>query len=275
MFTATATADFLIQKNSDLYDETSGRVWQLAVYDGLHGGWEFINLGGKRILTHIAQRAGLAPGSAVLEFCCGQAATCRYLAENYGCYVTGIEINPHQVEKARTHLLNASRAIAGRVEIVTGNILDWHSSRSYDAVVSLDSFMLIPNLSRAVSAAYESLRPGGVLTVVTINSGPFIDDKFRQFAWEMDGMISLYSPEDYIDLFSDAGFDEIEVEDFTDLAVENSVKINSALEDHQHEIVREEGIAAYRGWLEVGLVYLSAFRERKLTYQLIIGRRPF
>src|SRR5437667_4079033 len=143
MFSASATSDLIRQKNNELYDETSGRVWQLAVYDGLHDGWEFINLGGKQILRSMAARADLGPAKRVLELCCGQAATCRYLADTYGCEVTGVEMNPRQVEKARAHLSSAAPHVANRVEIVLDNVVDWRPRQLYDAVISIDSFVLI------------------------------------------------------------------------------------------------------------------------------------
>jgi cyclopropane fatty-acyl-phospholipid synthase-like methyltransferase len=275
MLSAQGISEEIARKNSELYDETSGPLWHLAVYEPVHDGWEFINLGGKPMLDAIARRAKLKPGQAVLEMCSGQGATCRFLAERYGCEVTGVEMNPRQVERARMRLSEVSSAIAGRVRIVEGNVLDWRSPQPFDAVVSIDSTMLIEDLPRVIDNAYQSLRPGGSLSVATIVAGSQIDKEFRRFAWEADGMISLFTTEEYRGMFRAAEFTQIESEDFTHLAVESSLKIAEALEECEDRIVRAEGEEVYRGWVEVGQIYLNAFREGKLGYQLIAGRCLF
>jgi sarcosine/dimethylglycine N-methyltransferase len=261
------------RKNSELYDETSGPVWQRAVYEPVHDGWEFINLGGQRLLDTIAQCINLGTGHEVLEMCSGLGATCRYLAERYGCKVTGIEMNPRQVEGARARLSEVAPHVAQRICIIENNVLDWRASRRYDAVISLDSLMLIANLPRVIENSYHSLRPGGLLQVATIVAESSLDDDLRKFAWEMDGMISLSTVEEYQEILQAAGFVEIEFRDFTHLAIESSLKIAAALERNKDEIVRAQGETVYQGWFDVGSVYLSAFREGKLGYQLIAGRR--
>lgn len=263
----------IARKNRELYDETSGPVWQLAVYGPVHDGWEFINLGGRVILDELGNRAGLGPGDAVVELCSGQGATCRYLAERFGCDVTGVEMNPRQVERARRRLAEGPAGAAARVRFVEADVLGWREPGAFDAAVSLDSMMLIGDVPRALANARASLRPGGRLMVVTIAAGPRLDEGLRRLAWETDGMVSLLAAEDYAGLFREAGFERVETVDFTPLAVESSLKMAEALEGRRDELVRAEGEEGYRGWRELGQVYLDAFRERKLTYQLIAGRR--
>jgi sarcosine/dimethylglycine N-methyltransferase len=263
----------IARKNRELYDETSGPVWQLAVYEPVHGGWEFINLGGRAILDELAGRAGLGPGDSVVELCSGQGATCRYLAGRYGCDVTGVEMNPRQVERARRRLGEEAPGVAARVRFVESDVLAWRPERAFDAALSIDSMMLIGDVPGALANAHAALRPGGRLLVVTIAAGPRVDEELRRLAWETDGMISLLAAEEHARMMREAGFEGVETEDFTPLAVESSQKMAAALEGRRDELVRAEGEEGYRGWRELGLVYLDAFRDRKLTYQLVGGRR--
>ena len=50
--------------------------------------------------------------------------------------------------------------------------------------------------------------------------------------------------------------------------------IRHALEENRDEISGSQGEEVYKGWVDVGQIYLSAFREGKLGYQLFTARRP-
>ncbi|HEX8185684.1 MAG TPA: methyltransferase domain-containing protein [Blastocatellia bacterium] len=263
----------IARKNREIYDETSDPVWRLAVYQPLHGGWEFINLGGQWLLDTFAAQAMLGPDKSILELCSGQGATCRYLAERFECRVTGVEMNPRQVEQARARLKEVSPQVARRVELVEANILCWNPERVYDAVYTIDSLMLVDDIQGALSKAYASLRPGALLMIAVILAGPHIDERMRRFAWEVDGMISLLAPSNYRHLLSSAGFREIDCRDITARAIDSSELIASALDQNRGAIVDLQGEEVYRGWLDVGEVYLAGFRSGKLSYYLITARR--
>jgi len=273
MFHPRSSPSEIARKNAELYDETSDAIWRLAVYEAVHEGWEFINLGGRQILDAFAQRAGLGRGKKVLELCSGQGAACQYLAERYACEVTGVEMNSRQVERARARLAQVEHDVAERIRFIEANVLHWRPSLHYDALLSLDSLMLIDQLSALLDKAYASLKPGRPLMVAVIVAGPYLDDELRRFAWELDGMISLPTLEEYAEMLKTAGFIRIDSEDLTQLALDSSVKIATALERNQEEIVRTQGKEAYWSWIGAGKIYVGGFREKKLTYQLISARR--
>lgn len=273
MFQATASAAEIAAKNSELYDETTGPIWELAVYGPLHDGWEFINLGGHRLLDLLVERSGLGPGAAVAELCCGQGATCRLLAERQGWRVTGVEMNPRQVERAREGLAGLDPEVAARIEIVEADALAWQPADPFAAVFSLDSLMLIPDPEAFLVAARRALAPEGFLLASTLAAGPEIDDRLRRFVWEVDGMITVRSPDELRELARSTGFPDAAVDDLTPLAVEASERILEGLEGAREEIVRREGEDGYRGWYEGGEVYLDAFRDGRLAYALLTGRR--
>jgi cyclopropane fatty-acyl-phospholipid synthase-like methyltransferase len=262
-----------VRKNRELYDQTSGLVWRLAVYDAFHGGWEFINLGGRALLDTLARRARLGPGKEVLELCSGQGATCRYLAQHYGCGVTGVEMNPQQVRRARESLAAAPPHVARLVRLVEDDVLCWHPQRRYDAVYLIDSLMLIEALPALLGKVHATLRPRGLLMVSVIVAGPVPDEGLCRYAWEMDGMIGLRTPREYADRLEAAGFTAITCDDVTALAVESSATMATALDRHREEIEGAQGADMYRAWKEAGEIYLAAFRQGKLGYLLATARR--
>ena len=53
-----------------------------------------------QLIEHLAQLAGVKPGSEILDIGCGLGASTLYLAKNYKAAVTGITISEVQVEMA-------------------------------------------------------------------------------------------------------------------------------------------------------------------------------
>ncbi len=259
----------ILRKNREIYSETSSAVWFLAIYGPVHAGWEFINLGGSEALDRVAVHAGLSAGDSALELCSGRGATCRYIAEKYGCRVTGIEMNPGQVAAARRQISQTPGA--HRVEIVEADVLRYRAERAYDLVYSIDSAMLIADIPQLLRVAREALRPGGRLEIVTIGAGPAMDEPARNFAWDVDGMISLLTPAEWESRLEEGGFAGASVDDLSRIASDRSLKIDAALESNREAIVATEGEAGYAGWMNVGRAYLSAFLNKRLTYLHISG----
>jgi cyclopropane fatty-acyl-phospholipid synthase-like methyltransferase len=258
-------------KNREIYDDTSSPVWQLAIYRTVHHNWEFINLGGAAILDRISALTQLDRNMAVAEFCAGQGAVCRYLAEHYGCGITGVEWNPNQVSVARRLNAKLNRECAAKVEIVESNCQSWRPIEPVDLVISVDSMMLMPDLPAVLENAAACLKPGGQLAIATLGAGERITEETRRIAWEIDGMASLYHCREYAELLDGAGFNQMIVTDITDIAINTSEQIARALLEHEHEIKQQEGKEVFQGWLDVGRWYLAAFTSRSLSYLLVTG----
>lgn len=268
-----ASAVELAARNRELYDNAGDPVWHLAVYGPVHEGWQFINLGGRRLLDLIAERAGLARGVNAVDLCSGLADPCLYLAQHYGCSVAGVELNPQQVARARLRRAQAPKEAATRVRLIAGDVLRWRPRRLYDVALSIDSLMLIGDVPRFLRQACRCLRPGGSLLVATVVAGPAVTDTVRRFAWEVDGMINLPSPGEYAPLVAAAGFESYSAEDLTPLACAGAEKMDAALACQRDQVIELQGEETFRGWQQVGEFYLRAFRSGQLAYLLFQARR--
>ncbi|MEM7050100.1 MAG: class I SAM-dependent methyltransferase [Acidobacteriota bacterium] len=266
-FRASPSPQEVAQRNRELYDGAADPVWQLAVYGPVHGGWEFTNMGGRRVLDAIGRAGALAPDDRVLELCSGLGDTCRYLATHYPCQVTGVEMNPQQVAKAEAHRQRLDPQLAGRLSFVEADITVWSPEKTFDLVYALDSLILVDDLGAVLAGARRLLTTGRSFVLVEILAGPRVTDELREKIWREDAMINLLTPAEYDDALRLAGFRQVARRDRTDLAVTCWQTIAEALAEHAEEIVSQQGEGALQGWTETARFYSRAFADGSLIYQ--------
>ena len=218
--TEEARHEEIRRKNRELYDEADDPVWRLTVYGPVHGGRAFSNMGGSRLLDLVAAAANLGPGRSALELCSGLGDTCLYLAERFGCRVTGVEMNTGQVAGAEARRAAAAPEVAARVEHRLADVLEWQPEQTWDAVFALDSLALVEDLPAVLAKAGDCLAPGGKLCFGEIAAGPGLSDELRRFAWETDGMVNLPTASAYRSLVEAAGFERVVLADVTAFALD-------------------------------------------------------
>lgn len=248
------------------YDEADGPIWRLAVYEPVHEGWAFTSMGGRHVLDYLGSRASLTHRSSVLELCCGMGDTCRYLARTYGCRVSGIDINARQIQRARERASNEAPAVAERLSYRQADVRDWRPSLAVDAVLTLDSLMLVPDLASVLAAAHETLVPGGIAVFAEMVAGVNLTLADRDFAAREDGIINLPTPAEYRRLLRRAGFKDVEDADITPIAAKCFETIHCALRRRASEIVNAVGARAHAGWLNLAEAYTNRFRGGRFGY---------
>ena len=136
----------------------------LAPVDELH-------IGGRAATAHVAGLMELAPGTRVLDLGCGIGGAARYLASEWGCRVSGIDLTPEFVDIAR--LLTARTGLADRVDLRIGSVLDlpWPDAH-FDAAISMHVAMNIAGRPRLYEQAARVIRPGGTLAIYDAMKGP-------------------------------------------------------------------------------------------------------
>jgi len=115
-------------------------------------------------LDHICRKLRLAPGQRLLDIGCGWGALVRHAAEHWGVEATGITLSERQAGWARARVEEAS--LGRRVQIELCDYRDYLCATApFDAIVSVGMAEHVgrENLPEYFRAAYEALKPGGVL----------------------------------------------------------------------------------------------------------------
>jgi len=268
------TKEEIERKNRHLYDEAFGPTFRRVVLDPLHDGRDFINMGGAPLIDRLARLGGSGPGTAVLGLCSGPGGVACYLADAYGCTVTGVELNACQFGLARSGLDRLPREIAQRVRFVHSDILHWVPDRFYDAAISVDSVMLIDDVDGALRMARAAVRQGGVLLVATITAGAMCREPTRARAWEEDGVVTLIPAAEYLDRLAGAGFAPARSLDLSEDAWTCCTRILKAVESSRELIVAAEDEATYEDWVASSRFYVEAFEAAELEYHAFVAGRP-
>jgi SAM-dependent methyltransferase len=133
----------------------------------------------------------LAPGSRLLEVGCGVGAVLAVLGQEYpGVNLTGVDIEPKQLEFAREHL--ARTGVEAQLLQADAVVLPF-GDESFDHVWTMWFLEHLPDPVRALRETRRVLVAGGAITSIEVDYGtcraepstPAID---ALFAWIVEGM---------------------------------------------------------------------------------------
>ncbi|MGQ0686694.1 class I SAM-dependent methyltransferase [Bradyrhizobium sp.] len=161
----------------------------------------------------LAARIGI--GSKVVDLCAGLGGPARYLAHRYGAIVTGIELTPARVAGAAE--LSRRVGLEGQVRVLEGNVMDLPlPDASFDAVVSQEALLHVPDVARAFGEAHRVLCPGGRIAFTNWVMHRPLAEAQRQLLWDGMAAATLLGIEGHAELLRRAGFEVEAVDDETD-----------------------------------------------------------
>jgi len=163
----------------------------------------------------LARAARIGIGSKVVDLCAGLGGPARYLAHRYGATVTGIELTPVRVAGAAE--LSRRVGLGGQVRVLEGDVMELPlPDASFDAVVSQEALLHVPDIARAFAEAHRVLRPGGRIVFTNwVVHRPLLDAQ-RQLLWDGMAAATLVGIERHAELLRGAGFEMEAVEDETE-----------------------------------------------------------
>ena len=178
-------------------------------------GTGFMTPGGEGNIANMVD--GLDLGSRrVLDIGCGIGGPAFVLVSKYGARVTGIDIEPQLIEKARVRAERLGLSANCEFVKVDPGPMQFPDD-SFDVVFSAGVIMTIDNQEEVLAEALRVLKPGGTLTVYDWMKpeGDYSDDMRYWFKMERITYSMKTFPE-YEAMLRDAGFIDIELVDSSD-----------------------------------------------------------
>lgn len=180
----------------DLYSHPAVR-WFLG--DSLHPG-------GLTLTRRLAEKMGLPRGSTVLDVASGCGATAKFLTEELGWNLIGIDLVMENLKQAGKRDGSAGY-LRGDAEAIPV------ASESIDGVVCECSLSIFPNKSLAVSEMSRVLKPNGAIGVSDVTFEGELPEKLKNIFSRVACIADVKSPEEYCILLEGAGFRQINIED--------------------------------------------------------------
>ncbi|MCW5702918.1 MAG: methyltransferase domain-containing protein [Xanthobacteraceae bacterium] len=171
--------------------------------------------GGLAANDALAKRARIGIGSKVVDLCAGLGGPARYLAHRHGAIVTGVELTPARVAGAAE--LSRRVGLEGKVRVLEGNVMDLPlADASFDAVVSQEALLHVPDIGRTFAEAHRVLRSGGRFAFTNWIVHRPLSDAQRQLLWDGMAAATLIGIDRHAELLRAAGFEIETVEDETE-----------------------------------------------------------
>jgi ubiquinone/menaquinone biosynthesis C-methylase UbiE len=145
---ARAKAAATYNAAADAYDEPANSFWE-------------------RFGRETVERLRLAPGSHVLDVCCGSGASALPAAEIVGPQgsVLGVDLAEKLLDRARRKA--AARGLAN-AQFRVGDMMSLQvPAARFDAVVCVFGIFFVPDMPEAVRSLWSAVRRGGKLAITT------------------------------------------------------------------------------------------------------------
>lgn len=166
--------------------------------------------GGFKLTQEILSAEHIGKKTTVLDAGCGTGQTAAYVAQQYGCQVTGLDHHQLMVEKARKRV----RSLGLPIQIVHGNTeaLPFADSQ-FDLVLS-ESVIVFTDMPRTVQEFRRVLKPGGCLIAIEMVLEQPVSPQRLAHIKDFYGVSRILTEKQWVQLFRKAGFPSIHSEKY-------------------------------------------------------------
>lgn len=164
--------------------------------------------------ARLANNVRMKPGDGILDVCSGLCGPARWYAAERGVDVTGVDISTNRVDGAKE--LNALVGLQDRIHPILASAMALpFDNAQFDGAVSQESFLHIPDKSKALAEVFRVLRPGARFSFTDwVMHTPLSDDELAQYRSQI-ACQSLFSIPEYESHLKETGFAMINVQDVT------------------------------------------------------------
>ena len=225
----------------------------------------------------VLRPAGITRDHTVVDAGCGVGGTVLDVARRIGCRVVGLNISEHQLGIARSRAEEAG--LADRVEFMFADCSAALPlpAGSVDVVVNIESSCHYSNRRNFLSECARVLKPGGILTTMDWMAADGISE--ADYAAHVQPVCdawffkSLETRSSYTGKLRDAGFEVLDLVDFSEAALPNT----RIMEVFQRQLVFKSMFVRLPGieeqWIEQCTSLCSAWTGGYFRLQHFLARK--
>jgi arsenite methyltransferase len=161
--------------------------------------------GGLALTERLGALLELNPSSHLLDIAAGNGTSALYLAERFGCRVTGIDLSAENV--ARANAAAQSRNLADRVQFQAADAESLpFPNTSFDTLLCECAFCTFPSKAAAASEFARVLQPGGKLGLSDLTRSPQLPEELQTLMAWVACIADAQPIEQYRSILQSAGF---------------------------------------------------------------------
>jgi sarcosine/dimethylglycine N-methyltransferase len=226
--------------------------------------------GGFGATDALAVAADIRREHHVLDVCCGVGGPARWIAQQLGCRVTGLDLTQSRVDAARR--LTERVGLSHLVDFVQGDATDMPlPDASFDRVYGQEAWVHIPDKSALLGQCRRVMKPNGVLAFTDIVSiAPLTPEEASDMASTMQ-FPTIVTAQHYLDRLAPAGFVLRKYEDLSggwkDILVAR-LEMYRSLRD---TTIEQFGLAHFEKWDRMYAAFVGLYVAGKLGGARIVA----
>ncbi|MED4453957.1 class I SAM-dependent methyltransferase [Metabacillus fastidiosus] len=163
--------------------------------------------GGINLTKQIFTMENINETSHILDVGCGTGQTAAYLAAQYGAEVTGMDINPLMIEKAKNRMAKHQLP----VKIIQASIENSPlKDEEFDFIIS-ESVLSFVNKPVSLKEIFRLLKKGGCFFANELTFNEQLETTNEEEIKQFYGLDSILMEKDWIDLFEQTGFKNVKI----------------------------------------------------------------
>jgi len=176
------------------------------------------HIGGTEATDFVIEALGISEPSKVIDIGCGIGGPARYVAEQVGCHVTGIDLTADYIAAGNT--LCEWVGLEDRVHLEHASALELpYEAARFDAAYVMHVGMNIADKTTMMAEAFRVLRPGGCLVIYDVMTQTG-DTVIYPMPWsDIPENSAIDTPLNYATALTDAGFTIENTVPYSDFAV--------------------------------------------------------
>lgn len=168
--------------------------------------------GGLGLTKRLCDLINLEKNEKVLDIACGNGTSAIYIAKEFKCAITGVDLSKENIRNARE---KAKKEKLNNVNFVIRDSENLKFKDEFDAIISECSFCTFPNKDKAVKEMFKALNKNGRIGIsdVIVDKVP---KKMKNMLYKVLCVADAKNVKSYKTIFERNGFANFSYEDHKD-----------------------------------------------------------
>jgi sarcosine/dimethylglycine N-methyltransferase len=220
----------------------------------------------------MADAVRLESGVRVLDLGCGYGSTARYLAANFGCQVTGVNISEKELELARSRSSEAGLDHLLRFEYGDFHRLGY-ADASYDVVWSQEAFLHAWDKTTVLRECRRVLKAEGSLIFTDITVARDTPDEDRARIYDRVKSPDMWDFEAYRVALSGLGLTIVREEDWSRYVGRSYAWVRDRLVEQRDALLPRVGAETIDNTIESLSFWVDSANAGKIGWGLFVAEK--